>query len=430
MLRGSVSISGRMLARARADSLLRNSSLIMATTIANSLVGYVYWIVAARTYAPRELGFATALIAAMTLTSLVSSVGTGHTLVSALPRRRTDREWSLTFNTAQVLGASTGLLAAVIVALGLPAVSHRFEPLRTRPAYFVVFVAGVALWTASLTFDFAYVAERRAGLGLARNATFGVAKLGLLLVPVLVGGAGALGIFSSWVGGSLVGVGAGLLLLLRARHWSPVLAGARSEARRLRSLFVGHHLTNVGAQLPMLLLPVLVTIRLSTADNAYFYVTWMLAGVFFLVSPAVAHSLFAEGAHDPGNVARKARSAVKIISGLLAGPMLVCLLAGGLVLSAFGPKYPAHSLVLLHLLIVSAIPDAITNIYVSVTRVREQLVRSATLNVGMGLVAIVLAWFLLPGQGIAGVGWAWLIAQSAGCAFVVLDRLASRARAR
>ena len=44
-----------------------------------------------------------------------------------------------------------------------------------------------------------------------------------------------------------------------------------------------------------LVLPVLVVLRLGVTLNAYFYITWMVGGVFFMVSPSVAAALFAEG---------------------------------------------------------------------------------------------------------------------------------------
>jgi O-antigen/teichoic acid export membrane protein len=69
---------------------------------------------------------------------------------------------------------------------------------------------------------------------------------------------------------------------------------------------------------------------------------------------------------------------------------------------------------LLSLLIISAIPDAITNIYVSVLRVRRKLYEAALLNTGMAATTLILAWILLPRLGIAGAGWAWLLAQCAG----------------
>jgi O-antigen/teichoic acid export membrane protein len=140
----------------------------------------------------------------------------------------------------------------------------------------------------------------------------------------------------------------------------------------------------------------------------------MLGSLFFMVSPAVASSLFAEGAHAEEGLWHKARSSMLIISALLAPSMLFFLLAGHYVMAVFGPAYPQHGGTLLLLLIISAVPDAITNVYVSVLRVRRRLGDAAVLNLGMAALTLALAWVLLPSMGIAGAGAAWLIAQTAG----------------
>ena len=184
---------------------------------------------------------------------------------------------------------------------------------------------------------------------------------------------------------------------------------------------IGHHFIQVGAQLPMCLLPVLVAIRLSTTANAYFYVTWMVGGIFFLISPSVAQSLVAEGGHDPAAFAQRLRSASRMLVVLLAVPMVVVFFGGHLILSTFGHNYAAHATSLLRILVIAAIPDAFTNIYVSAMRVCDRLGRAAALNISMGCGAIGLSWVLLPGMGIAGAGWAWLIAQSVGAVVALID---------
>jgi hypothetical protein len=65
--------------------------------------------------------------------------------------------------------------------------------------------------------------------------------------------------------------------------------------------------------------------------------------------------------------------------------------------------------------------DAVTQVYVSVLRVRGRLVVAAALNLGMAVGTVALSWFLLPVLGINAVGWAFLAMQLGGCAFVVLD---------
>jgi hypothetical protein len=69
----------------------------------------------------------------------------------------------------------------------------------------------------------------------------------------------------------------------------------------------------------------------------------------------------------------------------------------------------------------AAIPDAVTNVYVAVLRVRGRLASAAMLNLGMGLGILVMSWFLLPTFGISAIGWAFLTMQLSGCAYVAVD---------
>src|SRR5438477_3291068 len=89
----------------------------------------------------------------------------------------------------------------------------------------------------------------------------------------------------------------------------------------------------------------------------------------------------------------------------------------------FGPSYVRHGLALLVILTISAVPDAITNVYVAVLRVQHHLRQAALLNIAMAALTLLLAWVLLPVLGIAAAGWAWLAAQSLGSVAVGIHLL-------
>ena len=395
------------------DSLLRNSIYIMSSTFATAMIGYLYWIVAAHIYSTHDVGLASVLIAVMTLASMFANLGIGPTLVQTLPRRESGYAYSLTLNAGLATGTLASLLVGTIMIVALPSFSQQFAIVEHHAAYAIAFVAGVALWTISTLLDQAFVAERAAGKMLVRNVAFAVLKLLLLVLLVQMG---ALGIFSSSVLAlALAVMGAGLLLVPRlGRAYCLAIRGIWGQVRSLLSSFVGHHFISLGYTIPTYLLPVFVAARLSLTDTAYFYTTWLLGSLLFMVSPAVAASLFAEGSHTADGVLRKARASAVII-GMLLGPiMLVFFLGGYYILSLFGPGYARHGLLLLTILTVSAVPDAITNIYVSVLRVQKRLRWAALFNLGMGTLVLALAWILLPILGIAGVGFAWLIAQVTG----------------
>ena len=163
-----------------------------------------------------------------------------------------------------------------------------------------------------------------------------------------------------------------------------------------------------------LLLPVLVVLRLGVTQNAYFYITWMIGAVFFMVSPSVAQAVFAEGVRARSDMSSVVAKALRVILVLLAPAMAVMIIGGKLILGLFGASYAAVGYGLLILLAISALPDAVSNVAVVVCRVTQRLGYSAALNLGILVMTLAGAWVLMPPLGIAGVGVAWLGAQTIG----------------
>lgn len=411
------------------DSLLRNSLYIMSSTCATALIGYLFWIVAAHLYSTHDVGLASALIAVMTLASMLANLGIGPTLVQTLPRRKSGFAYSLTLNAGLVTGTLASILVGSLMIVVLPSFSQQFAIVGHQAIYAISFVVSVVLWTISTLLDQTFVAERAAGKMLVRNVAFALLKLILMVLLVQMG---ALGIFSSSVLAlAITVIGVGLLLVPRlGREYCLAIRGIWGQIRSMLSSFVGHHFINLGYTTPMYLLPVFVAARLSLTDTAYFYTTWMLGSALFMVSPAVAASLFAEGSHAAASLLHKARASAVII-GILLGPVIFLFLLGGrYIISLFGPSYAQHGLLLLTILTISAIPDAITNIYVTVLRVQKHLRWAALFNVGMGSLTLALAWILLPMLGIVGAGFAWLIAEVTGSLIVGVHGIWSYFRRR
>jgi O-antigen/teichoic acid export membrane protein len=391
-------------------SLLRNSLYIMAATAFTSALGYGYWVYAARRYPDDRVGVSSALIGAMILVASLSNFGIGTVLIHRLPHRASGHEWSITVNTAFLLAGVLGLIGAGIAGLVLLIVPQ-FQVIRAD-LRLLIFVVSVPLWTCVELLNAIFIAERKAQYMLVVQAAFAVGKLALLIAGV--------DIFASWVVMLPVALVIGVALLTALdRGCAFTLHGWRGQLRPILAVSPQNHLINVGAAAPAYLLPLLVTVRLSPADNAYFYMAWQIRSVYSMISVAVATSLFAEGVYSRETLAQKTQTSAVLIAALL-GPMIVILLVGGqTVLDLFGRAYAQRGLETWTLLVISAVPDAITNIYTSVLRVQHRLDSAVRLNLGIALAAVSLAWLLLPHLGIAGAAWAWLIAQSVGSLFAV-----------
>ena len=419
--------------RARTDSLVRNSFLVMATTGVNALFGYMFWIAAARLFAPADVGRATAAISAMNLTALIATLGVGTALVANLPGfagRSADRSRHLT--AAALYTGVAGVLAGLALVLVLPAIDPAFGAATAGWAAAVV-VVGVVAQVWGVVLDNLFVAERRAEGMLVRNGSFAALKFALLVAGAAAVAGGDRFIVSCWVVSSVVTLLATCAVMVR-RLLAPIRiapGGAVREVRRVARPALIHHLAVLGGEFPMFLLPVIVVARGSADEGAFFYTTWMVGSLFFTISAAASHSLFAEGGHAPAELRRQRRRTTRLIAALLAPVMLGMLVLGPMVLGLFGAEYATAGYPLLVLLVLSAVPDAVTNIGVAQWRVEGLTGRVAALNVGMATVVVAGTWLLVPSLGVVAAGWSWLAAQSLGSAVVIVDgALRRRASAR
>lgn len=411
-----------LIGRFGSDAMLRNSVFIMGTSVVTSAFGYVFWLIVARTSPAAVSGAGAAATSALQATAIFASVGAAAAMIEWLPRSTSLREWRRRMTAGLLVAAAGSAVGSVLVVALLGHVFGTLPALATVSGG-LLFGAGTVFFAVGTVFDYVAVSERSGSMMLARNAVFTFARIPLLLLPWLLPGTGDQ-ILTSWavagVLSMLVGL-AGMRGGTYGRCLRPVFSGLGPHLREMRGSFLGQHFITIAAMLATYLLPILVVIRVSPAANAYFYATWMLGSVFFMISPAVSTSLFAEGASRPGEINGLAARCAKIIGALLVVPMAVYLLGGGLLLELFGPTYPEQGRLLLVLLTLSAIPDAVTNVAVAVLRATDRLGSALWLNTSMLVASLVLSWFLLPHLGIVAVGVSWVAAQTAGALWVLVS---------
>jgi O-antigen/teichoic acid export membrane protein len=423
--------------RARSDSLIRNSIYLMTSTVVTAGLGYVFWIIAAHAYTHQEIGAGSAVISLCTTVALLTYLGPSAMLIERLPASEYTSAWSIFLRRMCVATACiTAVVTVVTVPLLLTSRDYRLFFSAVLPVMLVLL--GAPAWAVVNLLSAACIAARRGGRFLSIQALVSAAKL-LLVLPLEAARAGVKGLVAAWVASAGIGVGIGAIWLIprmrlgrrpglhkngdlgtlltrrlrQGRHrgarrypWPPNSAFMR------RLLF--HHLTSVGGAVTPLVLPVLVVLRLGFTPNAYFYITWMIGGVFFTVSPSVASALFAEGVREHADLGRVVAKALRVIAAVLIPAMVVMIAGGRLILSLFGPSYAAAGYGLLVLLAISAVPDAVSNVAVSVFRVTQRVGYSSVLNLGILVATLVGAWVLMPLLGIVGVGVAWLGAQMMG----------------
>jgi O-antigen/teichoic acid export membrane protein len=413
---------------ARSDSMVRNSLYLMASTVVTGALGYVFWIVTAHIFTSAQVGIGSAVISLCSTVALLTYMGPGMTLIERLHAYERSSRWTAVLvRTCGYTAAFTAV--ATLVAVPVLARSRDYHSFFDAVSPVVVAVVGATAWTLVNMISDAFISARRADRLLSLQTAVSAAKV-VIVIPVAVTGAGAAGIVGAWVASAILGVAFGALWLVPRLGLGrrPADAEPAAEPRRLPrerragaalARLLGQHVTSVGEAVTPLVLPILVVLRLGVTPNGYFYITWMIGSVFFMVSPSVAQALFAEGVRADADLRRVVGKAFRVI-GLLVVPAIVVMVAAGRpILGIFGASYASAGYGLLILLALSAIPDAVSNIAVASCRVNGRLGYSSGLNIGILVTTVAAAWLLMPVFGIAGVGVAWLGAQTLSALFSI-----------
>jgi Na+-driven multidrug efflux pump len=104
---------------------------------------------------------------------------------------------------------------------------------------------------------------------------------------------------------------------------------------------------------------------------------------------------------------------------LFAPGVLVVSLAAPLILTVFGDDYAAEGADLLRVGVLGLIPYAINVLFIGTARVQGRGRVILGVHGTLGVMTLVISAALLAPLGIAGVGFAWLIANSAVCIAVI-----------
>jgi O-antigen/teichoic acid export membrane protein len=386
--------------------LYRSSFALMLTTGLNGVLGFAYWVLAARLYSAKAYGLGAGAISAMTLVSSLGWIGLQYVLLRFVPVAggAQTRLVRLTYAAAITIGlAASGVFLAGfahLAGLGM---------LTESPLTVLLFSASIVLWIVFSLQDSVLIGLRRAGWVPIENATFGAIKAVLLVV--LAASASAWAIFGAWVLGLI-----GLVVVINAALFGHFLGREHAQPSRLpprRQLVrfaTGHHFVAVTAAVPDSLVSLLVLAFMPGAANAYYYSAWAVSFSLRLLAVNMSSALIVEGAVAEAKLRSLVVQVSRLALAVVIPLVIVVVVLAGPIMHAFGPKYE-HATNLLRLFALALIPFTIVNFVIAVERIRQR-VRPALLIAGASTaVTIGLDLWLIPSVGITGAGLGWLIGQ-------------------
>jgi len=388
-------ILGRMnLGEIFRDGLLVNSMWIVLNALALSGFGFFFWIINARLFSSHQLGLASTLIAASELLVTLSLLGFDLAMIRYYPNSPDKREIiNSCFTLSGIFAVLSSALFVLFAKFRIPELSVMWN--FRWGSIFIIFVTFYLFFRLQSS---VLIAQKRAKYVFYKTILFSVLKL---LFPFTLVILGALGIISAWAIGLIASVIIGVIFI----KMIPRVHISKKTIKKMFSFSAVNYISTFLALAPESLLPLLITSRLGTSETAYFYISWNISSILFIVPISISRTLLAE---ESNRLHKNMKKSIKFIAMLLLPSVIIAVAISKYLLLVFGVEYSENAHRLLQVLIVSSIPFAINTVYVCVQNVRHNL--KAVLVVHLMLAACIFGLSsLLLSRGIIYVGVSWLV---------------------
>lgn len=389
--------------------LYANAIYLMVANITNALFGFFFWILVARLYSAENVGLASAIISAVGLLTVLSSLGFGYGIIKFL--KASDHPVIL-INSSFTLIGLVSLTAATIYILGIHLWSPALVIITNNPLFLVIFIIFVPISMLSLLTDQSLIAERQARFVLIRNIVFNVLRF--LLVFIFIELYPSFGIFCAWSCALFVTFLTGIFFFLpRSQSNYRVFPTINQKViSDVLHFSFRNYVSDLFWTTPIYVLPILVINLLGAENNAYFYIAWAICGILTMIPGTVSTALFAEGSYEELHLGRNIRRSLKMVFVILTPAVFLVWVLSDKVLLLFGNLYSKNATFLLRLLALASLPLAINVVYFGIKRVQRKMKEVMLFCITAGVGTIGISRLLLPIRGIDGIGIAWLVTQS------------------
>lgn len=392
-------------------AVLFNAGSLMGTTGVNMVLGFAFWWVAARHFSPSQVGVASAAVSTITLIGTLGMLGLGTLLIGELPKRRGQQGALIT--TALITAGLVATLLGLGFAILAPAISPNLRSFAQSDWSLALIALGSGFTAVTLVLDQAVLGLLRGELQLWRNGIFSAAKLGVLLLLVFYWtNRSGITVFGAWVFGFVVSIGAIAVIAIRNRAAMGSYRPRIAVLRGIGKAALGHHLLNVALQLNSLVMPLIITVVLTTADTAYYNTAGMISTVVYVAPTALATVLYAVGSADPATLRQRLRFTLGLAIAVTAACNVVLLFLATPVLGVFGHAYAQNAALPLQIFSLGAIPICIREHYAAICRIRGRAVLGTPLVLLGALLKVGLAVVGAEIDGLAGLSLGIFIA---GC---------------
>lgn len=407
-------------------ALTRGGIALICNSALTSILGIVYWLVAAHLIVRADLGRGSALLSALLIVSALAQLNYGRALSGLLPRagNNATRVLALAYARVVVLSIILGLAFAILA----PLANSKFSYVNALPAFALLFALSVPLYSIFNLEDTVLATVRRAVIIPFENAAFGVLKIMLLFALALFHGIPtSLAIIASWTL-PLVFIITPINIYLFRRGVPQAVSTfpaklARKEGSWVRYDFVGYLFWLLGT-IP---LPLVAVIVLGPVSTAIFYIPFTVATAIDVLSLNLGNQLTAEMSRTRGEFKDPTILFIWRVWGAIAALSLGMIAVAPYVLDLFGAQYRSAGTTVFRVLMLAALPRSVLFLGIAATRAKAAAANDRLsgpiillLQATTCILTLAVALLTMHLWGILGMALGWTIASTIGAAIAVM----------
>lgn len=400
--------------------LYKNSFYILGSYAILGILGFVFWVTAARLFSEYEVGVGSAIISTATFLVLISLLGFDSSLVYFLPKEQNKTKL---INLCFTLGGLVGVGTAGIFLVGLPLWAPGLLEVKSASLFLIVILALPVVTTLTNIQSSVFLAYRKTQYIFIKTLILSPLKV-LLLFPIVL----LFPLFGISVSQLLalgITVGVALIFLLpkieKSYKIRPTL-NLKILPNSFWKYSSGVFLTKFLISAPELILPLIVLNLLGAQQNAHFYMAWITWTLLASIPFSISQSLFAEGVHSPRELRSNTRKALQLAFLLIIPIVVILVVAGRWLLLAFGEVYSINSYPLLRIIALTApfaiLPLTYTGVLKATSRIKELVTLWGLVTTSI----LVGSYLAVPHFGIIGVGYTLLATQFTASIYILVGR--------
>lgn len=394
-----------------ADPLTRNGLALVSSAALSSILGLIFWILAARLYAAEVVGLNAVMISSMITLANLSQLNLGNFLTRTLAG--TGSSAGRIVLISYVVATASGAVFALAFIFGSRWLVPELSNLFSAPWLAAGYAICIIVWTIFNLQDSVLSGLRQSVWVPVENGLFSIAKI-LFLIAFSGSRLESFGPFLAWMLPTVLLIPA--VNMLVAFYFVPQMARLATiqlpKVREIAGMMGWDYLATTVMMIGLGVAPILVLKLAGPSAAAGYSIAWAIAYSIYLVARSFGISMMAEAAADPPlRKSLAARSLISVAALLLLAAFGVVVLAPYFLL-VFGRGYTGDNVNLLRLLVLSAVPWGLTTIYVSVARSAGRTGRIAAIQIATVSLFFLAAALSVPAHGVVGVGIAWLVAHS------------------